>query len=77
MLIKNIYDAIMYLTWQQKSKDYRMAAHYLGKVRDIVSHGTKKVEIAIQIGKALHLSKACDIAAHAYEKVFRINGDDV
>ncbi|MDR1891161.1 MAG: hypothetical protein LBQ23_03225 [Puniceicoccales bacterium] len=73
ILIKNIYYALAYLAWQQEPKDYRMSAHYLGKMRDIVSDGIEKVEIAIQIGNAFYLSEAYDIAAHVYEEVLRTN----
>lgn len=76
-LIKNIYHALAYLAWQQEPKDYRMSAHYLGKVRDIVSDESEKVSIAVQIGNAFYLSEAYDIAAHVYEEVLKTNVENI
>ncbi|MDR2603004.1 MAG: tetratricopeptide repeat protein [Puniceicoccales bacterium] len=76
-LIKNIYHALAYLAWQQEPKDYRMSAHYLGKVRDITSDNAEKVNMTIQIGNAFYLSEVYDIAAHIYEEVLKTNIDNV
>ncbi|MDR2432456.1 MAG: tetratricopeptide repeat protein [Puniceicoccales bacterium] len=76
-LIKNIYHALAYLAWQQEPKDYRMSAHYLGKVRDITSDNAEKVNMTVQIGNAFYLSEAYDIAAHIYEEVLKTNVDNV
>ncbi|MDR2776925.1 MAG: tetratricopeptide repeat protein [Puniceicoccales bacterium] len=76
-LMKNIYHALAYLAWQQEPKDYRMSAHYLGKVRDITSDDAEKINTTIQIGNAFYLSEAYDIAAHIYEEVLKTNMDNV
>ncbi|MDR1173559.1 MAG: tetratricopeptide repeat protein [Puniceicoccales bacterium] len=76
-LIKNIYHALAYLAWQQEPKDYRMSAHYLGKVRDITSDDAEKINMTTQIGNAFYLSEAYDIAAHIYEEILKTNVDNV
>ncbi|MDR2628481.1 MAG: tetratricopeptide repeat protein [Puniceicoccales bacterium] len=76
-LIKNIYHALAYLAWQQEPKDYRMSAHYLGKVRDVTIDDAEKINMTIQIGNAFYLSEAYDIAAHIYEEVLKTNVDNV
>ncbi|MDR1433432.1 MAG: hypothetical protein LBI61_03810 [Puniceicoccales bacterium] len=70
-LVKNAWEAIAYLAWQRDPKDYRMAAHYFGKVRDLAQSEEEKIPTTIQMGNAFYLSEAYDIAAQAYEEVLK------
>jgi tetratricopeptide (TPR) repeat protein len=75
--IKGMYEALAYLAWQQDPKDYRMAAHYFGKMRDMAQDEREKVFLALRIGDAFYLSDAYDIAAKVYEEVLRSDGYEI
>jgi tetratricopeptide (TPR) repeat protein len=71
--MRNVYQALAYLAWQSDPKDFRMAAHYLGKMRDLAQNDTDRMGLTAQIGNAFYLSGAYDIASHAYEEVLKSN----
>ncbi|MDR3144542.1 MAG: hypothetical protein LBT64_03545 [Puniceicoccales bacterium] len=73
--VGSMYRALAYLALQQSPKDYRMAAHYLGKMRDMATDEREIATVNIQIGNAFYLSGAYDIASHLYEEVLKSNLD--
>ncbi|MDR1414006.1 MAG: tetratricopeptide repeat protein [Puniceicoccales bacterium] len=76
-LMPNIYEALAYLACQQTPRDYRMAAHYLGKLRELASNEREKIALAIQIGNAFYLCDAYDIASQVYEEILKSNLEDI
>ncbi|MDR1595582.1 MAG: hypothetical protein LBR91_01495 [Puniceicoccales bacterium] len=74
---KSVYEALAYLAWQQEPKDYRMAAHYLGKMRDIATDENEKVSLSVRIGDAFYLSGAYDIAAKVYGEALKTSGHKI
>ncbi|MDR1401481.1 MAG: hypothetical protein LBI81_00800 [Puniceicoccales bacterium] len=76
-LTVNIYEALAYLAWQQSPRDYRMAAHYLGKMRELISDEREKFALTMQIGNAFYLSDAYDIASQIYEEVLKSNLEEI
>ncbi|MDR2737659.1 MAG: tetratricopeptide repeat protein [Puniceicoccales bacterium] len=76
-LMKNIYEALAYLAWQQSQRNYRMVANYLGKMRDLSQDDGEKISLTARIGNAFYLSGAYDIASNVYEEVLRSNSDGI
>jgi tetratricopeptide (TPR) repeat protein len=76
-LLKNVYEVLAYLAWQQNPKNFRMAAHYLGKMRDLSQDDEEKISLTVRIGNAFYLSGAFDIASRVYEEVLRSNLDGI
>jgi tetratricopeptide (TPR) repeat protein len=70
-LLGNVYETLAYLSLQQAPKDYRMAAHYLGKMRDATIDSAEKISLMMKIGNAFYLGGAFDIAAQMYCEVLK------